>query len=52
MTLLVLDLHIPGAGLVHSERGLALGALGPQWIAYAMSFLTLGIFWAGQQRNL
>ena len=52
MTLLVLDVHIPGAGLVHSERDLALGALGPQWIAYGMSFLTLGIFWAGQQRNL
>ena len=52
MTLLVLDLHIPGAGLVHPERGLALGALGPQWIAYAMSFLTLGIFWAGHQTQL
>jgi uncharacterized membrane protein len=54
MTLLVLDLHIPGAGVVHSERdlALALGALGPQWIAYGMSFLTLGIFWAGQQTQL
>jgi uncharacterized membrane protein len=54
MTLLVLDLHIPGAGLMHSERDLAraLGALGPQWIAYGMSFLTLGIFWAGQQTQL
>jgi uncharacterized membrane protein len=51
MTLLVLDLHIPSAQQVHSERELffALGALGPQWIAYVMSFLTLGIFWAGQQ---
>jgi uncharacterized membrane protein len=26
--------------------------LGPQWIAYGMSFLTLGIFWAGQQTQL
>jgi uncharacterized membrane protein len=51
MTLLVLDLHIPSAQQVHSERELflALCALGPQWIAYGMSFLTLGIFWAGQQ---
>jgi len=30
----------------------ALGALGPQWVAYGMSFLTLGIFWAGQQTQL
>ena len=54
MTLLVLDLHRPTAAQVHSEGQLiaALGALGPQWIAYAMSFLTLGIFWAGQQTQL
>jgi uncharacterized membrane protein len=54
MTLLVLDLHIPSAAQMHSERELfaALGALGPQWVAYAMSFLTLGILWAGQQTQL
>jgi uncharacterized membrane protein len=54
MTLLVLDLHIPTAAQVHSERELfaALVAMGPQWIAYGMSFLTLGIFWAGQQTQL
>ncbi len=54
MTLLVLDMHIPSAAQVHSERELlaALAALGPQWIAYGMSFLTLGIFWAGQQTQL
>ena len=54
MTLLVLDLHIPSAAQVHGERELSggLGALGPQWIAYGMSFLTLGIFWAGQQTQL
>ncbi|MGA2559987.1 MAG: TMEM175 family protein [Terracidiphilus sp.] len=54
MTLLVLDLHIPSAAQVHDERALlaALAALGPQWVAYAMSFLTLGILWAGQQTQL
>jgi len=54
MTLLVLDLHIASAAAVHSERELlsALGGLGPQWIAYGMSFLTLGIFWVGQQTQL
>jgi uncharacterized membrane protein len=54
MTLLVLDLHLPSAAAVHAEGELlqALGALGPQWATYGMSFLTLGIFWAGQQTQL
>src|ERR1700691_5141124 len=54
MTLLVLDLHLPAAAQVNGERELlaALCALGPQWVAYGMSFLTLGIFWAGQQTQL
>jgi uncharacterized membrane protein len=54
MTLLVLDLHLPTTAQVHGERELllALAALGPQWVAYGMSFLTLGIFWAGQQTQL
>ncbi len=54
MTLLVLDLHLPSAAQVHGDGELlrALAALGPQWITYGMSFLTLGIFWAGQQTQL
>jgi len=54
MTLLVLDIHLPTAEAIHSEAELcrALAALAPQWIAYGMSFLTLGIFWAGQQTQL
>ena len=54
MTLLVLDMHIPTTAEVHSESALlaALAALAPQWITYGMSFLTLGIFWAGQQTQL
>jgi len=54
MTLLVLDLHIPTAAQVHGEGELlaALASLGPQWVAYGMSFLTLGILWAGQQTQL
>jgi uncharacterized membrane protein len=54
MTLLVLDLHVPVRELVHSEQQLraALLALAPQFIAYLMSCLTLGIFWAGQQTQL
>ena len=54
MTLLVLDLRLPAIEAVHSERDLwsALLKLGPQLIMYMMSFLTLGIFWVGQQTQL
>lgn len=54
MTLLVLDLHLPAAAQVHSESQLwaALCTMAPQWVTYGMSFLTLGIFWAGQQTQL
>ncbi|KAA6463268.1 DUF1211 domain-containing protein [Acidobacteria bacterium AB60] len=54
MTLLVLDLHTPSPAQIHSEPELlqAFAAMGPQWVVYGMSFLTLGIFWAGQQTQL
>jgi uncharacterized membrane protein len=54
MTLLVLDLHLPAADAVHNERDLwhALVALSPRLVMYMMSFLTLGIFWVGQQTQL
>jgi len=51
MTLLVLDLKPPslvkhslGYGLLHH--------VAPHLLPYAMSFLTLGIFWVGQQTQL
>jgi uncharacterized membrane protein len=54
MTLLVLDLHTPAAEAIHSEAGLwqAVAALAPRVLVYLMSFLTLGIFWVGQQTQL
>lgn len=54
MTLLVLDLHVPVAAAIHSEHDLwrALAALAPRLAMYLMSFLTLGIFWVGQQTQL
>jgi uncharacterized membrane protein len=54
MTLLVLDLHAPAAALIHSDTDLirALLALAPKLGVYVMSFLTLGIFWVGQQTQL
>jgi uncharacterized membrane protein len=54
MTLLVLELHSPAREAIHSEQDLwsALCAMSPQLITYLMSFLTLGIFWNGQQTQL
>ena len=68
LTLLVLDLHTPVADAgarfttpsLWTSQGLGkevalLGALGdlvPHFLPYAMSFLTLGIFWVGQQTQL
>ena len=54
MTLLVLDLRAPAAEAVHSEHDLwrALAALAPRLLMYVMSFMTLGIFWVGQQTQL
>jgi uncharacterized membrane protein len=53
MTLLVLDLRPPDIASVHSERDLwnALIAIAPRMAPYLMSFLTLGIFWVGQQTH-
>ena len=54
MTLLVLDLRAPAVDAIHSERDLwrALLALSPRLLVYMMSFMTLGIFWLGQQTQL
>ena len=54
MTLLLLELHVPAKELIHNEADLrhAFVALLPQLLVYFMSFLTLGIFWVGQQAQL
>jgi uncharacterized membrane protein len=54
MTLLVLELHLPEAADVHSEQQLwhALIEFAPRFAVCVMSFLTLGIFWVGQQTQL
>ena len=57
MTLLVLDLHVPVSTIsnhITTEQDLwkALIKLGPNLLPYLMSFLTLGIFWVGQQTQL
>jgi uncharacterized membrane protein len=66
MTLLVLNIRLPTAAAPHTQEPIwAAGALAaeatvwnvlvplaPQLLTYLMSFLTLGIFWAGQQTQL
>src|SRR4051794_18730172 len=54
MTLLIIELHAPAAEAIHSEAELwqAIGRLAPQLVMYLMGFLTLGIFWVGQQTQL
>ena len=54
LTLLVLDIHTPASAAIHSEQSLwqALVLLGPHLLVYAMTFMTLGIFWVGQQTQL
>ena len=54
MTLLVLDLNLPLKELIHNNGQLwhALAGMSPQFISYVMSFITLGIFWNGQQAQL
>jgi uncharacterized membrane protein len=54
MTLLVLELKVPPHSAIHSEAELcaALAEMAPHLLFYVMSFLTLGIFWVGQQTQL
>ena len=54
MTLLVLDLRVPATEAIRNETSLwrSLVALSPHLVMYMMSFLTLGIFWVGQQTQL
>jgi uncharacterized membrane protein len=51
MTLLVLGLAVPTlhtAATTDSQLWDALAKLGPNFLVYVMSFMTLGIFWVGQ----
>src|SRR5580692_2792924 len=54
MTLLLLDLRAPAKELIHNESDLIreLIKLSPDLLVYLMSFVTLGIFWVGQQTQL
>lgn len=54
MTIIVLDIRLPDPASIRNDAGLlaALATLAPQIVTYLMSFLTLGIFWVGQQTQL
>ncbi len=54
MTLIVLEIHVPPHEPIHTNADLwrALCALMPRVVTYLLSFLTLGIFWVGQQTQL
>src|SRR6201996_1074438 len=54
MTLLVLDLHVPASEAIHNQGQLwhTLAGSTPQFVSYLLSFITLGIFWNGQQAQL
>lgn len=54
MTLLVLGLAVPAlrSGATDSELWAAMTHLGPSLVIYTMSFMTLGIFWVGQQTQM
>jgi len=54
MTLIVLEIHVPERTEIHTERDLlaALALLSPRLLTYLLSFLTIGIFWNGQQTQL
>ena len=53
MTLIVLEIRVPTLA-ERTDQALveALIGLGPRFVTYALSFLTLGIFWNGQQTQL
>jgi uncharacterized membrane protein len=54
MTLIVLEIHVPAPTGIATESDLwaNLIPLGPRFATYLLSFMTLGIFWNGQQTQL
>jgi uncharacterized membrane protein len=54
MTLIVLEIHVPTPTGIATESDLwtNLVQLGPRFLTYLLSFMTLGIFWNGQQTQL
>jgi uncharacterized membrane protein len=53
MTIIVLEIRVPAVE-PHTDAALlgAIGQLGPRFVTYFLSFLTLGIFWNAQHAQL
>jgi TMEM175 potassium channel family protein len=53
MTIIVLEIRVPALE-THTDAALlgAIGQLGPRFVTYFLSFLTLGIFWNAQHAQL
>jgi TMEM175 potassium channel family protein len=54
LTLIVLEIHVPRQAGVATEHDLMteIASLTPRLLTYLLSFMTLGIFWVGQQTHL
>lgn len=54
LTIMVLEIHVPRNVVISTESQLmaALGSLAPRVLTYLLSFMTVGIFWVGQQTFL
>jgi uncharacterized membrane protein len=54
MTLIVLEIHVPAPDGITTDGKLfeALQVLAPRFLTYLLSFMTLGIFWNGQQTQI
>ena len=54
MTLIVFEIRVPDPAPISTEAQLwaAISDLAPRLVTYFLSFLTLGIFWHGQQSQL
>jgi uncharacterized membrane protein len=55
VTLIVLEIHVPVLATDHPSNTDLWNALLPLWprfLTYLLSFMTLGIFWNGQQTQL
>jgi hypothetical protein len=52
MTPLAIDLRVPARELMHHERDRQASSPSRRTFVYLLSFLTLGIFWVGQQSQL
>jgi len=51
MTVLVLGLTVPAANLSEPELASQIRAHWPNYIAYAFSFIVLGVYWIGHHNQ-